>query len=201
MLLEKKKWCHTVAEPLNERAFTDLILLFSLWNRNMLKNRDCMNNGPYCSGSNVSLVRRPTRLSVSFPAVGCCVGGKTWMEQAKWKSLRVRMAKSDKWFLFKNPVNTQQQSNHSWLQMVPMFTCSSVAEWAEEEARFNSLGVLDTFSTSLSLKSKNLNICLLSICLHCFLDWYHRFSHSTYIHNSWNFDICMQMWCQSGLQM
>lgn len=201
MLLEKKKWCHTLAEPRNELAFTDVILLFSLRNRNMLKNGDCVNNGPCCSGSNVSLVCRPTCLSVSFPAVGCCVGGKTWMEQAKWKSLRVRMAKSDKWFLFKNPVNTQQQNNHSGLRVLSMFTWSSVDEWAEEGARFHMLGGISQtswrFKTSLfrrdSLKYKNL-ICVLfeflsTVSLIDITDLVIRPAYI--IHES--FDICMQM--------
>lgn len=104
-------WLHTMTEQPNVLVFNDPF--FSPCK--ML--RVYMNKNPYYCSSNFPSARCPTSLSVSFPAVGSCVGGNPWMDQAKWKSFRARMAKSDKWFWFKTAVNTQLHNSHSWLTM------------------------------------------------------------------------------------
>lgn len=57
----------------------------------------------FCTSSSIPPARRPACLTLSPPAAGCCVGGKAWMGQAKWKSCRVRVAKPDKCFSFQDP--------------------------------------------------------------------------------------------------
>lgn len=48
--------------------------------------------------SRISPACLPTCPTVSLPAAGCCVGGKAWMGQAKWKSCRAGVAEPDKCF-------------------------------------------------------------------------------------------------------